>query len=138
MTVQNPVTPPHLSASIHDPLSRVRSHSVSTTYLRQGTAGTQYCDYCDKKLTSKSSLILHIRTADNTDIDDKYLFLIVFHQFYLKTLYMLDGRQNLNYDINIPKYSSSYGKNKTAFTCQFLVTIITVLSANSSLSEVGS
>ena len=53
------------------------------------------CDYCDKKLTSKSSLILHIRTADNTDIDDKSLFLMVFHQVYLKTLYMLDGRLNL-------------------------------------------
>ena len=71
MTVQNTVAPPHMSASIDDPLSRVRSHSVSTTYLRQGTAGTQYCDYCVKKLTSKTSLILHIRTAHNTDFDDK-------------------------------------------------------------------
>merc|ERR1712106_593826 len=70
MIVQHTVTPPQLSASIPDPLNRVRSHSVSTSYTRQGNAGTQYCHYCDKKLTSKSSLILHIRTAHKPNVDD--------------------------------------------------------------------
>merc|ERR1712083_893219 len=66
MIVQNGVA---VSASIPDPVIRTRSHSVSTYHPRQGTPGTQYCDYCDKKLTSKTSLILHIRTAHSTDLD---------------------------------------------------------------------
>ena len=58
-----------VTASNPDPVTRTRSHSVSTHHSRQGTPGTQYCDYCDKKLTSKTCLILHIRTAHSTDLD---------------------------------------------------------------------
>ena len=67
----------HSSANNHVQPGRVRSHSVSTSYPRQATAGTNNCQSCEKKLACRTSLMLQsgrvqlARAASNSGSGDK-------------------------------------------------------------------